>query len=98
MNSTIDELYYGNITPNELMARPDGRYAKLMKLIAKYEEQLSGTLSGEQKKAFESFRDCSDELTDIAQRNAFSIGFKLGLKLTAESLIELRPELERIGD
>ena len=43
--STIEELYYGNITPSEREYRRGSEYAHVLQLATRSEEKLIGTLS-----------------------------------------------------
>ena len=42
----LEEFWYGNIQPNERDIVPNSRFAKLLNLIAKNEENLAPMLSG----------------------------------------------------
>ena len=55
MESVIEELYYGNITPPERSCRRSGEYAHILQLIARHEEKLTETLTEAQKETFEKF-------------------------------------------
>lgn len=46
---TLDELWYGNISPFEQCTRGDKRLRELLKLVARNREELDGTLSDKQK-------------------------------------------------
>ena len=86
MESIIQELYYGNITPSEHGYCRTGEYAHILKLVARNEEKLAETLTEAQKETFEKFKDGTAELNGMMEVTAFTIGFKLGLRLTAEAL------------
>ena len=45
---TIDELWYGNISPFEQCTRGDKRLKELLKLVARNREELDGTLTDKQ--------------------------------------------------
>ena len=87
MESIIEDLYYGNITPSERSCRMSGEYAHILQLVAKNEEKLAETLTEAQKETFEKFKDGTSELNGMTEVTAFTIGFKLGLRLTAEAFI-----------
>ena len=87
MGSIIEELYYGNITPSERSYRRTGEYAHILQLITRHEEKLTETLTEAQKETFEKFKDSTSEISSMTEVTAFSLGFKLGLRLTAESFI-----------
>ena len=84
---TIDELWYGNISPFEQSTRGDKRLKELLKLVARNREELDGTLTDKQKEIFEKFNDCYDELTDINEREIFVYAFRLGMRIAIEVLL-----------
>ena len=94
MRSIIEELYYGNITPAERSFRRTGEYAHILQLVARNEEKLTDTLTEAQKETFEKFKDGTSELGSMTEVTAFTIGFKLGLWLTAEVFIGGNDEQE----
>lgn len=85
MRSIIEELYYGNVTPCDRDIVKGGTYSHLLHLITRNENDLMQTLTQAQQETFEKFKDCASELTSMTEVTAFTIGFKLGLRLTAEA-------------
>ena len=98
MESIIEELYYGNITPSEHCYRRTGEYAHILKLVARNEEKLAETLTEAQKETFEKFKDGTSELSGMTEVTAFTLGFKLGLRLTAEAFISGNSDQELISE
>lgn len=87
MESIIEELYYGNIAPSEHSYRRTGEYAHILKIVARHEEKLTEMLTEAQKETFEKFKDSTSEISSMTEVTAFTLGFKLGLRLTAEAFI-----------
>ena len=87
---TIDEFWYGNISPFEQCTRGDKRLKELLKLVARNREALDGTLADEQKEIFEKFHDCWSEYMSLAEKAIFVYAFKLGGRLMLETLSEQR--------
>lgn len=87
MESIIEELYYGNIAASERSCRRSGEYAHILQLVAHNEEKLMETLTEAQKETFRKFKDNAFELSSLTEVTAFTLGFKLGLRLTAEAFI-----------
>ena len=85
MSSIIEDLYYGNISLSERGFRRTSEYAHVLQLAARNEEKLAETLTEAQKGTFGKFKDNTSELTSMTEVTAFTIGFKLGLRLTAEA-------------
>ena len=85
---TIDELWYGNVSPFEQCTRGDKRLKELLKLVARNREELDGTLTEKQKETLEKFEEALNEMHGIAERDAFSYGLRLGIRLTAEAFLQ----------
>ena len=98
MESIIEELYYGNVLPFERRAPRGGEYARIIKYLTRNEESLLETLTEAQKEIFEKFKTNQAELSGIDEVTSFAIGFKLGLRLAAESFIAARPEQEPVNN
>ena len=56
--TTLEDLYYGNISPHERYIKRGTSVDKLVKLICKNEEELNSGLTEKQKETFEKFKDC----------------------------------------
>lgn len=50
--NTLEDLYYGNLFPQEKCARLYDEVKELLKLLNRNEEKLISTLSDEQKETF----------------------------------------------
>lgn len=85
MRNIIEELYYGNVTPCDRDIVKGGTYSHLLHLITRNEDDLMQTLTQAQQETFEKFKDNTSELTSMTEVTAFTLGFKLGLRLTAEA-------------
>ena len=96
MESIIEELYYGNIRLSERSVRSGSELYKAQQLTARNEASLEGLMS--EKEAFQKYVDCTVELSRMTELNAFTLGFKLGLRLTAEAFIEGRSEQELVSE
>ena len=81
--SILQELWYGNIRPNEDKAISDEE-KKLIELIAKHHETLSSSLKDNDLDVFEKYVDCFTEYASMIECQAFEIGFKLAVNLLAE--------------
>ena len=60
--------------------------ARLVKLICKNEENLTATLTEQQKETFEKFKDCQSELSGLTERDAFKDGFILAVRIMVEAM------------
>lgn len=82
----LEDLYYGNLFPNEKCAKLDDETKELLVLLNRNEEKLIATLSDEQKETFEKYKDYNWEISEICERQSFITGFKLGAKIVIEAM------------
>ena len=78
--TTLQELWYGNIRPNEDKVITDEE-KRLIELIARHHETLSSSLKNDDLDVFEKYVDCFTEYASLIECQAFEIGFKLGVKM-----------------
>ena len=74
----LQELWYGNIRPNEDKAITD-KEKELVELIAKHHETLSSSLKDNDLDVFEKYLDCFTEYASLIEAQAFEIGFRLAV-------------------
>jgi len=92
--TTLEDLYYGNISTRERYIKRGSRVDQLVKLICKNEEELNSTLTEKQKETFEKFKDCQSELAGLTERDAFRDGFILATRI----MVEVMQGLEEVED
>ena len=83
----IEELYYGNINPNEKRYKEVTTYDKALSIFTANEDKLKGALSGEHLKLFNELVNASDEISATSGFENFKIGFRLGVKMMCDSLL-----------
>ena len=81
--SILQELWYGNIRPNEDKVITDEE-KELVSLIARHHETLSSSLKNNDLDVFEKYSNCFTEYSSLIQAQAFETGFRLALKLLKE--------------
>ena len=84
--SFLDELYYGNINPNENRNRKHLPYEKAVKTFSDIESKLKKELNGEYLKLFNELVKASDEISATSSVENFKIGFRLGVMMMCDSL------------
>lgn len=84
----IEDLFYGNICPCEKHLTRGSEYSQLLDKAVKNEEKLSALLSPQQKEVYEKVKDCMTDMNNILEKEAFIDGFRLGVKLIAESVYD----------
>ena len=85
---TIRELYYGNVHPFERDIKKDSESDRLAKLVLRHDTELRKTLNDSETELFGKLKDAWSELTCLNECENFINGFRLGVRLTAESLQE----------
>jgi hypothetical protein len=84
MRSIIEEIWYGNISPDTQFREPTKEAKELMGYIADHHDNLYKTLDEKQKEILEKLDDCSAELADMSEREIFSYAFRLGARIAIE--------------
>ena len=79
--NTIQDLYYGRISPYEMSISTAPEYQKLKALADKNEDLLRETLSDEQKELLDKLIESVTDISSISERDMFIAGFRLGMKL-----------------
>ena len=79
--NTIQDLYYGRISPYEMNISTAPEYQKLKTLADKNEDLLRETLSDEQKELLDKLIESITNISSISERDMFIAGFRLGMKL-----------------
>ena len=92
--TTLEDLYFGNINPNERETKRGSRIDQLVKLMCKNEDTLGTTLTEQQKETFEKFKDAQRELSLLTERDAFRSGFILATRI----MVEVMEGLQEVED
>ena len=86
MKSIINELWHGNIIPQEDSRTNSKEMKELLGYMSRHHDDLLKTMSDEQKEIFEKFDDCWSEYVGLAESAIFEYAFRLGARLTIETL------------
>ena len=88
MRKTLEELFYGNLTPNEQQITPDPPLQQAMDQAEEYEEKLSALLEGEEKTMLLRLLNAENEIGSTMALENFILGFRLGVRMILEALDE----------
>ncbi len=88
---TIDALWYGAVTPGEVLEKQDEKRKALARLMERNRAELAA-LHPEAGAILEKLEGNQAELRDYEARLVFRSGFRLGMQLAAEALTN-QPEL-----
>ena len=86
MTHIIQELWHGNIVPQEDSRNNTKEMKELISYIARHDEDLEKLLTEEQKAIFEKYQDCWNEYVSLAEAAIFEYAFKLGMAIAIETL------------
>ena len=84
----IQQLYYGNISPDEQSIIAGFEYAKANSLAIKLYYQLKEKLNNEEAQLLDKLTDANTELNGIYAMEKFCNGFRLGIRIASESFID----------
>ena len=88
MKSVINELWLGNINPQNDSRNNSHKIKELMEYMARHHEKLNQMMSDEQKEILKKFDDCWSEYMSLAEAAIFEYAFKLGMQIAIETLTE----------
>ncbi len=88
MKSMIEELWNGNIIPQEDGIFNNPEFKELLGYTARHCGDLEETLTEKQKELLEKMMDNRNEFDSLAEARVFAYGFKLRAKLMLEMLGE----------
>ena len=86
MKSIIEELWNGEINPQDTLVDNNPHYKKLQQLQSRNE--LLESLSEDQKEKLEKYCDTTLEMNSVSEREAFASGFRIALRLACVALAD----------
>ncbi|EOS62288.1 DUF6809 family protein [Oscillibacter sp. 1-3] len=88
MRKTLEDLYYGNITPCEQQMTPGSELKRAVERVAKCEEQLMELLNEDGQYVLTRLIRSQHEINSITATENFILGSRLGVRLVAECMDE----------
>ena len=88
MSNIIEELYYGNLEPQELTTEITPKLKKKLSSLAKKEEELSVILPEKEKELFANYVSAHNEFSSISNSDSFISGFRLGARFAYDTFIK----------
>ena len=98
MRNTLEDLYYGNITPNEQRAAPDSELKRAVDRVARFESQLTELLDEDGRTVLTKLIESRDEIESITALENFILGFRLGAKIMRECMDENDGDIKNGGE
>ena len=84
----LEDLYVGDIRPNERFFKRNSQYAKALDEVVKVGDALTASLNEEEKTLFEDYMDVQREVTVLTDCETFCYAFKLGAKIMLDVLTD----------
>ena len=81
----LDDLWYGILNPHEAILTENRRFKHLLSLMGRNRDELSETLNDKQQETLEKYDEAMNEMHSLAEVEAFSCGFRLGVRLMIEA-------------
>lgn len=90
--NVLEELYYGNVNPNEKQFERTSSYAKFCKTITDNESQLMAFFEAlpnaeNEKRLFSQMVNAQAEISCYCEKERFIEGFRLGTKFMLDSVV-----------
>ena len=86
MRKTLEDLYYGNITPNIRTVKHGTSLQQAMEQAEDCEEELTALLEGKEKTLLLRLLNAENEIGSTLALENFILGFRLGVRLILEAL------------
>ena len=86
MRTILEDLYYGNITPNEQRMVPGSELKKAVDRVTGYEKQLMEQLGEAERETLTKLIRSQHEINSITATENFILGFRLGVRIMAECM------------
>ena len=88
MSNIIEELFYGNLEPQELTTELTPRLKKKLSELVKKEEKLTSKLSEEEKELFANYVSAYNEFSSISISDDFVSGFRFGARFAYDTFVK----------
>ena len=88
MKNIIEELWNGEINPQDTLVDNNPHYKKLQQLQSRNKTELLESLSEDQKEKLEKYCNTTLEMNSASEREAFASGFRIALRLACAALAD----------
>ena len=88
MSNIIEELFYGNLDPQELTTEITPRLKKKLSKLVKKEEELMAMLPEKEKELFSNYVSAYNEFSSISISDGFVSGFRFGARFAYDTFVK----------
>ena len=98
MRNTLEDLYYGNITPGAQQIAPNSELKCATDRVTRFEGQLTERLDETGQSILAKLIESEDEIESITARENFILGFRLGAKIMMECMDKNDGDIREVTD
>ena len=98
MRNTLEDLYYGNITPNAQNMAPNSELKRATDRVTRFENQLTERLDEAGQAVLAKLIESQHEIDSITALENFILGFRLGAKIMMECMDNNDGDIRTGGD
>ena len=84
MRNTLENLYYGNITPNAQDMTPNSELKRTTDRVTRFEKQLTEQLDEAGQAVLAKLIESQQEIDSITALENFILGFRLGVRMSMD--------------
>ena len=88
MRNTLEDFYYGNITPGAQQMAPNSELKRAVDRVTRFESQLTERLDETGQSILARLIESEDEIESFTARENFILGFRLGARIMMECMDE----------
>ena len=88
MSNIIEELFYGNLEPQELTTELTPRLKKKLSELVKKEDELTSKLPEEEKELLSNYVSAYNEFSSISNSDSFISGFRFGARFAYDTFVK----------
>ena len=98
MRNTLEDLYYGNITPGAQQIAPNSELKRATDRVTRFEGQLTERLDEDGQTILAKLIESQHEIDSITALENFILGFRLGARLVAECMDDNDGDIRNGGE
>ena len=98
MRNTLEDLYYGNITPGTQQITPNSELKRAVDRVTRFENQLTERLDEDGQTILAKLLESQEEVESITALENFILDSRLGTRLMAECMDENDGDIKMGGD
>ena len=98
MRKTLEDFYYGNISPGAQQMAPNSELKRAVDRVARFENQLTEQLNEAGQTILAKLIESQHEIDDNTALENFILGFRLGVRMMAECMDDHDGDTREVSD